>query len=81
MLNAKEKFEEIINKILLLELDKIKDDVSRDDVEEWDSMTHLVLISDLEQVFDIIFSDDDISNIKTIGDIKKVLEKYGIHIN
>jgi acyl carrier protein len=77
---SKEIFEEIICKILLLEKNQIKDNLSREDIEEWDSMTHLVLISDLEQAFDIIFSDDDVVEIKTIGDIKTKLDKYGVKI-
>jgi acyl carrier protein len=73
-------FEDIIFKILLLENEQINDNVSRDDLEEWDSMTHLALVSELEQVFDIILSDDDVIGIKTISDIKKTLNKYEIQV-
>ncbi|MFX0204520.1 MAG: acyl carrier protein [Candidatus Hodarchaeota archaeon] len=73
-------FEDIISKILLLESEQIKDDVSRDDLELWDSMTHLALVSELEQVFDIILSDDDVTEIKTIGDIKGTLNKFDIKV-
>ncbi|UCG00512.1 MAG: acyl carrier protein [Candidatus Heimdallarchaeota archaeon] len=73
-------FEDVISKILLLENEQINDNVSRDNLEEWDSMTHLALISELEQVFDIILSDDDVTEIKTIGDIKKTLNKYEIKV-
>ncbi len=73
-------FEDIITKILLLENEQINDNVSRDDLEEWDSMTHLALVSELEQVFNIFLTDDDVTEIKTIGDIKKTLNKYEIKI-
>ena len=69
---------EIIAKILLLNESEIKDDLTRNDIEEWDSMTHLVLISEIEQNFDYTFEDDDIASIKTIGDIKSILKKNGI---
>ncbi len=80
MVNVKVIFEDIISKILLLENEQINDNVSRDDNEDWDSMTHLALVSELEQVFDIILSDDDVTEIKTIGDIKKTLNKYEIKV-
>lgn len=73
-------FEDIISKILLLEKDQINNNVSRVDLEEWDSMTHLALVSELEQVFNIILSDDDVTEIKTIGDVKKTLNKYEIKV-
>ena len=73
-------FEDIISKILLLEKDQIDDSISREDLEEWDSMTHLALVSELEQAFDIILSDDDVTEIKTIGDVKKILNKYKIKV-
>ena len=69
---------EIIAKILLLEESSITDDLNRSDIEEWDSMTHLVLISEIEQSLNCTFEDDDIATIKTIGDIKAILDKNGI---
>lgn len=69
---------EIIAKILLLEMDQVTDDLKRSDIEEWDSMTHLVLISEIEQQFDFTIDDDDVANIVTIGDFKSILEKNDI---
>nr|MDO8099534.1 acyl carrier protein [Candidatus Njordarchaeota archaeon] len=75
---CKKIVDDIVSKILLLEKNEIKDSISRKDVEEWDSMTHLILVSELEQAFDIVFSDDDVAEMRTIGDIKKALRKYGV---
>jgi len=80
MTEVQEIFNDIIGKILLLESHQIRDDFSRNDIEDWDSMTHLVLVSEIEQAFDIILSDDDIVEIENIGDFKKILIKYGIDI-
>ncbi len=74
------KFIEIVSKILLIDQAKIIDDLSREDLEEWDSMTHLVLVSDIEQEFDIIFSDDEVTSILTISDLKNSLKNHGIVI-
>ncbi|MFX1285374.1 MAG: acyl carrier protein [Promethearchaeota archaeon] len=80
MTKVQEIYEDIICKILLLERDMISNDISQESLEIWDSMTHLALVSELEQAFDIFLSDDDILEIKTIGDIKKILDKYGIKV-
>ena len=73
-------FTEILSKILLLDESKIKDNLKRNDIENWDSMTHLILISELEANYNITFNDDDIASINTVGDIKKALEKYNVSL-
>ena len=78
--SAEKKLIEILTKILLLEESEISDELSRDDVEEWDSLAHLMLINELEETFQITINDDDILAIHTIGDLKKVLKKLGVNI-
>jgi len=78
--STEEKLKEILAKVLLVDKTKINDRMSRKDVEEWDSMAHLMLVSEIESEFGIMMSDDDITEIKTVGDIKKVLRKLDVAI-
>ncbi|MCD6088891.1 acyl carrier protein [Candidatus Bathyarchaeota archaeon] len=78
--SAEKKLIEVLTKVLLLEESEISDELSRDDVEEWDSLAHLMLINELEETFQITINDDDILAIHTIGDLKKVLKKLGVNI-
>ena len=73
-------FSEIVSKILLIDESKIADDLKRSDLESWDSMTHLILISELEQNFNITFNDDDIASIASIQDLKTALKKYNVSV-
>lgn len=73
-------FTEIVSKILLIDESKVTEDLQRADVESWDSMTHLILISELEQNYNITFNDDDITSINSVGDIKKTLQKYDVPV-
>jgi acyl carrier protein len=75
---TKEIVDDIICKSLLIEKNQLKDSTSREDVEEWDSMTHLILVSELEQAFNIVFSDDEVAAIQTIGDVRKALRKHKV---
>lgn len=75
-----EKLKEIVAKVLLIDKAKINDEMSREDMEEWDSMAHLMLVSEVESAFEVMMSDDDIVEIQTFGDIKKVLRKLGVPI-
>ena len=78
--STEEKLKEILVKVLLVDGTKINDRMSRKDVEEWDSMAHLMLVSEIESEFGVMMSDDDITEIETVGDIKKVLRKLGVAI-
>jgi acyl carrier protein len=78
MTDIKDKVYEIVNKILLIDKEKITDSLSRKDVEDWDSMTHLIIISEIEQTFEIILSDDDIADMNSVADIQSIIGKYEI---
>lgn len=42
---------------------------------EWDSLTHMIFITQLEEAYEIEFSGEEIANLKTIGALKKILQE------
>ena len=78
MSELKNKIYDIINKALLIEKDKITDSLSMNDVEEWDSMAHLIIVSEIEQTFEIILEDDDIPEMTSVATIISTLGKYEV---
>ncbi len=60
---------EILEKILLIDRSSITPDLRREDIEDWDSMTHLVLISDIEEEFGVSFSDEQIAEVMSVADL------------
>jgi acyl carrier protein len=78
MSNVNDKLKDILAKVLLKDKNEIGDGMSRKSVEEWDSMAHLMLVSEIESAFEVALSDDDIMEIQTVGDIKQKLKKLGI---
>ncbi len=75
MTDAEHTLAEIISKVLLLEKNQLTDDLKRGDYEPWDSMAHLILISEIENEFDIFFEDDEVVDIWTVADIRVLLSK------
>jgi len=51
------------------------------DVEEWDSVGHMGLMSDLEEAFDIEMDIDDIIDFSSFEKGMEILGKYKIVIN
>ena len=78
--NAEKKLKNILTKVLLVDEATISDSMSRKTVKEWDSMAHLMLVSEIETAFEVTMNDDDIMEIQTVADIKKTLQKLGITI-
>ena len=75
MTDAESTLAEIISKVLLLDTNELTDDLKRGDYEPWDSMGHLVLISEIENEFGIFFEDDEVIDIWTVADIRSLLSK------
>ena len=75
MTDSENTLTEIISKVLLLDKNELTNDLKRGDYEPWDSMAHLVLISEIENEFGVFFEDDEVVNIWTVADIRSLLSK------
>lgn len=60
-----------------LELDELEltDETTADDVEEWDSLSHIQLVVALEKDFGIKFSSREILSWDNVGDLVDCIQK------
>ena len=72
------KLEEIIAKNFELDPSQIKKEMTPADIETWDSLSQLNLISSIEKEFQIKFEIDEIFTVMKIGDIYDLLSKKGV---
>lgn len=47
-------------------------------IEQWDSLGHMQLMTDLEERFDIEMDIDDITDFSSFSKGKEILGKYGV---
>lgn len=66
-------FDAIVEELLKIPHGKVRDDLSPQDVPEWDSMNYLLFIAELEKEFSISFTMDEVINAKTLGDVRSVV--------
>lgn len=52
----------------------LTDELSAKDVDRWDSLTHMQLISSVEDQFSIRFKLRDLNKLKQVGDLIAVIE-------
>lgn len=74
-----EKVRKIVLDVMDLDINSIDHNKSLKDVEEWDSFNNLMVVSEIENAFNIKFTANDIYGVDTIskiiGIVAKKLEK------
>ncbi|MCR5643613.1 MAG: acyl carrier protein [Prevotella sp.] len=63
------KVEEVFREELELDDLELTDETTADDVEEWDSLSHVQLVVSLEKAFGIKFTSREILSWENIGDL------------
>lgn len=58
--------------------DQVTDQLTYNTIKEWDSTAHMILISELENAFDVMLDTDDIIDMSTVAKAKEILAKYDI---
>jgi acyl carrier protein len=53
----------------------ISDGMTAQDVEQWDSLTHINLIVALEREFRVKFTTGEVSKLKNVGDLLSLIER------
>lgn len=56
----------------------LRDNMTASDVENWDSLTHMFMITKVEEVFGIKFKLRELNKLKNVGDLcNTIAEKLG----
>jgi acyl carrier protein len=53
---------------------RLKEEMTANDVDGWDSLTHMLLISEVENAFGSKFKLKDLNKMKNVGDMIKIIE-------
>jgi len=75
------RLKQILAKILEIDEDKINDETSPDNVDNWDSFNGLMIVSELESRFNVKFTMDQVVAVKCVKDIKEALRKQGVQLD
>ncbi len=71
-MNLKDKVLEIMRKTF--EMDEVSTDASQKNCENWDSLHHLMLASELEDAFDIDLEPEEIAEMTDFSKVVAMLE-------
>ena len=52
----------------------LRDDMTASDVDNWDSLTHMLMITKVEEVFGIKFKLKELNKLKMVGDLINTID-------
>jgi acyl carrier protein len=64
----------IISEVLSISEDQIVPELKLVDIEDWDSMNHMILITEIEDKMGIDFTGDEIADMNTIKDLLEIVK-------
>lgn len=80
-MNATEQLHSVFSRAFEIPVETINDQLEYQGIAEWDSMSHLVLVEELERTYNISIDMEDILDMGSVEKIKGILKKHGFEIN
>jgi acyl carrier protein len=63
---------------LNIEISAINDDLKYQSIKQWDSISHMMLISIIEEDFGVSLETDDVIDMSSVAKAREILTKYNI---
>ena len=73
-MDVKAKLQEIFQDVFDDDEIELFDEMTADDVEDWDSLSHITLIHEIEAAFGIRFTTKEVLYTKNVGEFTKLIE-------
>lgn len=74
-MNIKEELQNVFREAFFDDSIVITESTTADDIEEWDSLSHITLIQMIESRFNITFTTEEILGAKNVGEFIEYIEK------
>ncbi|MDC0171508.1 acyl carrier protein [Candidatus Nitrosopelagicus sp.] len=76
-----DKVYSIISKVFSVSESEVNEESGPENIESWDSFNGLVLVDELENYFNIKFTISEITDVKTVEDIKRHLKNHNVNLD
>lgn len=74
-----QKLVHAFHEALGIESNLINDNLTYQSIPEWDSISHMILISQLEEDFNVSIETDDVIDLSSVKKAREILIKLGIN--
>jgi acyl carrier protein len=74
---VKERVYRVVAGVLNVPVERITDESDPDTITSWDSLSHLTLVLALESEFHVTLTDDDVTDMLSVGLICRIVTERG----
>jgi len=74
-MDTKEKLQEVFRDVFDDDEIELTDETTADDIDAWDSLTHVQLIVAVEKAFGLKFSTVEVMKLKNVGEFIALIDK------
>lgn len=78
MESNREKIQVLLMGVLLLTQDEFRDDLSRVDVDTWDSLAMVMIVVGIEDTFGVRLTPEDVESIDGVQAVLAILRERGV---
>ena len=78
MMDNHEKYDSAFVRVFEIEQDQLNSSLKYQSIKSWDSVGHMALVAELEDVFDIMLDMDDIVDFSSYETGIETMKKYGV---
>ena len=71
-----ERLTSIFRKVFDSDTLEVKETMTANDVDKWDSLTNIIMVDDVEKEFGIKFKLKEIMKLRNVGDLVSVIEDH-----
>lgn len=70
------KLNTVISEALNIQINSINDDMNIENTYQWDSLSHINIITGIEDAYGVQFTGDEIAEMRSISAIKSILKEH-----
>jgi acyl carrier protein len=70
-----EKVNEVFRDVFEDDSITVNDETTADDIEDWDSLMHITLVSEIENAFGFKFKMKDVVGMKNVGEMLDIIKE------
>ena len=79
-MHPQQNLSEVIAKAFGITPNDITDELEYQSIPEWDSVSHLVLVTELEAAYGITIEMEDVLTMGSVAAVKELLKKYNVEV-
>ena len=77
-MNNVQKLIDCFTNALKIQKDLVIDSLKYQSIPQWDSIAHMALIAEIENQFDIMLDTEEILDMSSVSEVKKILGNHEI---